>query len=170
MVITGQILLSSNLTQTPVDLPGAKPVSTNPNASWSVASGTGSDQADLKCARTLHLVGAAQQLDLTSLTDLQGNPIDFARVKSLILINRSKTPGNVVLFGFATTSTNAHTAIVSNPGQVTIRPSSLSSGAGTAFVAPDATGYPVGPSSKLLNFDPGAATIDLDVEILGASV
>jgi hypothetical protein len=171
MAVSGSITVTSSLSQPTVSLPGATPVRTNFTSTWTVASGTLADQADLKFAKPLSLVaGTPRVLDLTALVDLEGNPINFARVKSVIGINRSQTPGQVVLFGFATTTANAHTGIVSNPGQIVIRPSTASNQGTFAFIAPDLAGYAVDATHKLIQFDPGAATLELDVEITGASV
>jgi hypothetical protein len=171
MAVSGSISISSNLTQTPVSLPGATPVRTAFTSTWTVASGTAADQADRKYAKPLTLAaGTPTVLDLTALTDLEGNPVNFARVKSIIGVNRSQVPGQVVLFGYATTTANAHVGIVSNPGQMVIRPSTATNPGVFAFVAPDADGFVVGPTSKLIQLDPGAHTIELDLEICGSSV
>jgi hypothetical protein len=170
MSVSGSVSITSSLAQTPADLPGGLPVRTSFANTWTIVPGTGADKADLKYAKPLTLAATPTVLDLTSLVDLEGNPISLARVKSIIGVNRSQTPGQVVQFGFATTATNAHTGIVSNPGQLTIRPSTANSPGAFAFVAPDADGYLVDAAHKLIQFDPGAHTIELDVEITGASV
>src|SRR4051812_25227692 len=122
MSISGQIVINSNLAQTPSGIPGAQPLYTNQSYGWVVAPGTGSNQADRKYVKQMTLSATPTVLDLTNLLDPFGNAISFARVKEFLIVNTSTTSGQVVLLGYATTTANAWTSILSNPGQITIHP------------------------------------------------
>jgi hypothetical protein len=57
---------------------------------------------------------------------------------------------------------------LSNPGTITIEPSTTSNAGAWIQTAPNTTGWAVSSSSKLIQLDPGANTITVDVEIVGA--
>jgi hypothetical protein len=168
--ISGTISLTDTMQETPTGIPGGQPFYTSLTPKWAVASGTASDLADTKYVKTLTLSATPTALDLTNLTDPFGNSINFARVKSILVQNTATTSGYTVLMGYATTTTNAWTGLISNPGQLTIQPSSAYNNAWIQFVAPATIGWVVSSTSKLLQFDPGSNTIQLAIEIIGCSV
>lgn len=171
MALSGSITTQTNWVQTPSGVPGALPAETRLTLTWTVTSGTGADQADLKYStkRTL-AISTPLVLDLTSLTDAQGVAIAPARLKALTVVNRSTTPGQVLKLGYSATTANAFTGFVTNPGQVTVRPSTTSSPGFVTITAPDATGFLIGSTNKLLQIDPGANAILVEIELILASV
>jgi len=173
--VTGSIRIKSAMRQRLASVPpGASGVTSSSvpiDLKFDVrTSGTDDDQADLKYTKTLSFAAAAQVLNLQSLTDVQGNAVVLARVKSIIGKFRGAVEGNTLKLGYAALTSNAWTSLVSNPGQITFEAYSTDANdAGFAILAPG-DGYDVGASNRLLNLDPGAATFSLDLEIVGASV
>lgn len=168
MALTGSITVTSRWSQTPSNVPGGRPLQTNVTQVWSSTDGTATDQANRKYAKPLSLlVSTPMVLDLTSLTDFEGAALSFGRIKSVLIVNLSTT--KPVLFGSLTTVTNAHTGIISNPGQLTIRPSTATSPGLFTWIAPDATGSVVDSTHKLFQLDPGAFSISVWVEIVGTT-
>jgi hypothetical protein len=172
MALAGSIGIVTQWAQTPANVPGALPVQTSLNLTWPVKTGVLVDLADQKYSKIKSLAATPFVINLlTDLVDAQGVPFVPARVKAIVIHNLSMTPGQVILFGYATTTTNAHAGIVSNPGQITIRPSTAIGSPGTfTAIAPDATGYLVDSTHKLSQFDPGANTISMELEIICSSV
>lgn len=152
-----------------LSVPGAQPLATQQSSALTVTSGTGSDQADLKYVKSLTLVATPTVLYLTALADPFGGTVNFARVKSILIINTSTVSGQAVLMGYSTTTANAWTGFLSNPGQISIRSSTTTNQGVFLALAPGATAWPVSSTSKLLQLDPGANTIRVNVEIVGAS-
>lgn len=137
-------------------------------------SGTGSLQCDLIYAKQLSLAAAATTLDLTSLADLIGSSYSFARVRELIVQHLGSVGSQVVLVGSA--SASAFSAFMGASQQASLYAggaSSLSSYNAIRFSDPytvgSTSGAVTGASSKLLKLDPGAATISVNVIILGCS-
>jgi hypothetical protein len=171
MSITGLISINSSLAQSaPSTLPGVQAIYSTQAAQFSVAAGTGADQADTKYLQKLILAATPTVLDLTALTDCYGASISFARIKSILVVNTSTTSGQVVTLGYSTTTTNAWTSFLSNPGQIIVEPSTTTNQGTLLVLAPGATGWPVSSTNRLFNLDPGANTISCQIEIVGASV
>lgn len=170
--ITGQTKVATNWAQTLTGVPGsAQSVSVQQSAQFQVTtSGTAADQADLKFTATLLLAASPTVLDLTSLTDIYGGSVNFKRVRSITIVNKAATDGFTVKFGYSTTTSNAWTGIVTNPGQITINPSTAANNGIFVMTSPTATGWAVTSTNKLLNLDPGANTVAVDIEIVGCSV
>lgn len=170
--ITGSTKLNTAWAQTSANLPGTQVqlgVQQNPQFTVST-SGTAADQADLKYTKTLTFVASTPQaLDLTSLTDVYGGTVNFKRVKSISIKFKDTTDGHTLLLGYATTTANAWTSLISNPGQITLQASTASNDAFFAVTAPNTTGWVVGSTNKLFNMDPGSNAFSVDIEIVGAS-
>ncbi len=173
-VITGSQKLTSELQIASTTIPGGVALASSISVGFKPAQPAGTagaaDNVDVPFIKTLTLSATPTVLDLTNLTDPYGVPISFARVRSVYIKNRSTTDGQNVLFGFSGTTTNAWTALVSNPGQNTIHASTATNDGVFYHVASTSTGMVVSSSNKLLNLDPGANTIVVDVIILGCSV
>ena len=173
MTITGSINLSSSLSQTPpTSIPGGSKLTTANNAKFVPAS-TGApgdaDVIDLKYSRTLTLTATPTVLDLSDLTDVFGEAVAFARVRAILILNRDINDGHNLTVGSTSTVSNSWTALISNPGTLTIG-ASTAVNSGVFFAAsPSTTGWAVTSTNKLLNLDPGANTLVVTVEITGAS-
>jgi hypothetical protein len=173
--LVGSISVSSIMSQASAsNIPGGQPVTSliRPKFTIAVPAGTAgtADNCDVKYSMPLTLAGTPTVLDLTNLKDVLGNAISFGRVRSITITNLATGDTFIVHLGYATTTANAWTALVSNPGQLTIAPSSLLNPGVFVMIAPNTTGYLVTSTSKLLNLDPGANTIPIQIEITGCSV
>ena len=168
--ITGKTGVSTSWQQTLTGLPVSVPVQVLQSWGFQVStSGTGVDQADLKYTKTLSLAATPTTLDLTALTDVAGNAVNFARVKSVTIRNKDTTDGHTVLCGNA--AATQWTGFVSSATATwTVFPSSSNNDGFFVFTAPNTTAAAVSGSSKSLKLDPGANTISVDIEIVGASV
>jgi hypothetical protein len=176
--VSGSRNSSSKFTYTPTGLPGNPPYDTPSQvakANWT--NGTAAGQVDLLHRKTYSLAAAPTALDLFggSLLDPFGNACAFRRIRALRVRVKTTTDGQTVLMGYSTTTANAWTSLLSNPGQLTIAAAVADANGNilhdgwVEFVAPNTTGWVVATSNKLLNFDPGANTISIDVEIEGCS-
>jgi hypothetical protein len=169
MSLVVEITVRSSVQDTPTSIPGAAALVTRQSPGFkSNTPGAGADQVALHHAKTYHLAGATQVIDLQSLLDINGATISFAKVRSVLLVNRSAVDGQDCLLGYPATTANAWTGLVSNPGQIAVKPSSPSNSGTMLLLAPNASGFPVSPTSRLLQLDPGAATMDVDLEIVGS--
>jgi hypothetical protein len=138
-----------------------------------LTNGTGSGAVDLVYAKALSLAGSATTLDLTSVTDLSGASISFARVRVLVIQNLATTAAYTVTVGNA--ASNIFTGFIASTGTVVIQPnvgatSNYSSHVFTDLYSTGAsTGAYVDSTHKNLKLDPGANTISVNVLILGCS-
>lgn len=174
-VVTSSGTWTDTAQQTPVNLPGTvTPVTVNNTLSYTFANGTAADQVTKLYVATLTLSAAATVLNLfdnssgTQITDVYGTAISLTVVRKLYIKNKSTVNTEVLLLGSSGTVSNTWTGLFTNPGQITIEPSTASgNGGGCVFVAPNTAGWVVSTSSKLFRLDPGAATFNVDIEILG---
>lgn len=146
-------------------------------ASNQYGSGTGANQVDRMYTFSGTIAASTPLvIDLTSFTDpLTGATGQaMARARHIQVQNLETNDTHVLLMGYATTTANAWTGLLSNPGQINIRPGTLNNtllGPGVFQAdAPSVTGWLVGGSSKLLQFDPGANAILVKIIITGCSV
>ena len=135
--------------------------------SWTVANGTGANQADLVFSdqRTLAL-STSENLDLAgSLTDAYGTTITFARIKMIYVKAKSTNGGNIIVGGAAA---NTFVGFFANSSDKI----NLTAGQMLQVTAPDATGWAVTAGTadilKVEN-DDGSATGTYDIIIVGAS-
>jgi hypothetical protein len=133
------------------------------SASFS-ASGTNSDQVNLKYTNTIALNAANTTLDLTALTDDYGGAVNFKRVKSIFIKNKAATDGmNLTVAPGASNGWNS--AFV---GAMTVCPSTNASNDGAFLMtAPSTTGYAVSNTVKNLTLNPAANAFSVDIEIMG---
>lgn len=170
--VTGNTQISYAGSEQPTGLGGqVTPLSIANTANSRLGNGTGVDQVDRWYSTTLTFTASTPQvLDLTNLTSPTGSTTSFARVKRIIVTVNSTTDGQTLKLGYSTTTANAWTSLVSNPGQITLHASTVSGNSSVfVVVAPNATGYVVSSSNKLLNLDPGSNAFTATVDILGAS-
>ncbi len=138
------------------------------DSSWSytVANGTGLDQADWIWHDKRTAAGAVDDIDLNaSLSDAFGVSFDLVKVKGIFIRNTDETVGYDLAIGAA--------AAFPLGGWVSdAATDKLVIGAGGWFVLwnPSAAGYACGAAaSDVLRVDPGANTIIYDIIIVGTS-
>lgn len=158
------------LQQISTDIPG-QTTSVSVTDTWSFSfgtSGTGSDQNTLYAAKTIHMAGSPQTIDLTTLTDPYGTVCGFTNIHWIAVKHLGTTDLTPLLVGWDTVQAGAHTGLVSNPGQLFVYPSTSANGGFTIFAAPNQTGAPVGGIyGTLLQFDPQSQTFDVDLQVAG---
>ena len=169
--VTATARATSSAALTPADTTAApQPIPIGPTTcAVSYANGTAADQVNLVHHKTYSLAAAATALNLYdgSLLDAQGNACAFRKVRRLRIKHLGTTDGHTLAVGYAALTSNAWTAPVTNPGQLTIYPSSSTNDGWWELTAPTTSGMTVSNTSKLLNLDPGANTFDVLVEIDG---
>jgi len=172
MAITGSINLTSSLAQTPpASIPGGSKLTTQNSIKFVPVTGAPGtqDAIDLKYSRTLTLAATPAVLDLSDLTDVFGEAVAFTRVRTVLIVNRDINDGHNLLIGYSSATTNAWTALVSNPGQITLG-ASTGTNSGSLFAAcPNTTGWAVSSTNRLLNLDPGVNTLVVSIEVTGCS-
>lgn len=146
---------------TPQNIPASLPLTTQ------YANGTGAAEVDTIYAKQLSLVASTPQtLDLTSLTDLAGNSINFARVRELIVQVVDTTLGHDVILGDA--ASNAFSAFWGATGTETVYAGSYSHKSD-----PNSTGSGHGAvvdsTHKSLKIDPGSNSVVVNILIVGCS-
>jgi len=171
-ILTGSINLTSSLSQAaPASIPGGSKLTTQNSVKFTPVTGAPGDPdaIDLKYSRTLTLTATPSVLDLSALTDVFGEAVAFTRVRSILVINKSTTDGHDLLLGYSSTTANAWTALLSNPGQIRVGASTAGNSGVFYAASPNTTGWAVSSTSRLLNLDPGASTFDVVVEVTGSS-
>lgn len=166
-VVSGTAQLSANFTQTVSSgVVSSQNLAATLSSTTSYANGTAANQVDLIYAKQLSLAGTPTTLDLTALTDLSGASVNMARVRYLDIQVVDTTSGHNVTIGDATS--NAWTAFWGATGTDIVY-----AGSRRVWNDPTSTGAGVGAvtsgTSKALKLDPGAATITVNIVILGCS-
>jgi len=139
---------------------------TNYRKSWSLASGTGANQADkiFHDQRTL-AASATEDLDLAGvLTDVFGAALTFARIKAVLI---HALPTNTNNVNVTRPATNGVPLFLAAGDGIPVRP-----GGAFCWISPDATGVAVtaGTGDLLTLTNSGAGTsVVYDVIIIGAS-
>jgi hypothetical protein len=169
-VVTSSLRVNNGSSQNPaVTVGSVTPQANNVAYNCSLANGTAADQCNLQYINTLALVASTPQaLNLQSLTDVYGNSLSFSKIRQIIINMKSTTDGQTLTLGYGTTTANAWTSLVSNPGTITLQAATTNNNAVFVLTAPNTTGWAVGSSNRLLQFDPGSATFNVDVLIWGA--
>lgn len=177
-VVTGTTRVTSYDQQVPTGVPiptgqpAANPLPYQLGINCSFANGTALDQVDLVYFTTLTFVASTPQvLDLTSLLDPLGGVVNFKRIKKIIIKPKGLVDNVILKLGYSGVTSNAWISLVTNPGQISLQAApTANNDAGFVILAPNATGYVVGATNKLLNLDPGTAAYSVDIELQGASV
>lgn len=134
--------------------------------SLTLADGTDPGQADSAYGATLSLAGAPEDLDLSSggLLDCFGDAVDLTSVAAVVIVNRSTVTGESLTIGAAAVNpwtgflgTTTSTVVIAPGGFLAWQP-------GTVDVVPVSAG-----TADVLRLDPGAATFDVDIIIIGRS-
>jgi hypothetical protein len=160
--------------ETNTGLPGnVTPIAINQTFRHNLQDGSAADQVHKIYAATLAFTGSPIVLNLfdnssgTQVTDLYGTPFAFSAVRKVYIKHKGTTDAQPLKLGYSGTTANAWTAILSNPGQIFLQPSSANNDGGILLVAPNTTGWAVATGSKLLQLDPGANTFNADIVIVG---
>ena len=133
-------------------------------------SGTLADQCNLIYGNTLTFVAStSQSLDLSNLTDLNNNAIDFTtgRVRFVAFRNQCQTDGSYVTVGGA--GSNPWLGFLSSGSTITISSSSTINDGWFIITAPNTTGMVVSSTSKILLLTPSANAFNFDVVIGGCN-
>ncbi len=138
------------------------------------ANGTGSGQIDMLYAKKLTLAATPTTLDLTALTDLNGDALNFLRIREFIIQNLATTAAYVVTVGGA--GSNAWLGFFGTTTSTLTMPTNVGATGNYAtiqlsdpYTIGASTGAYVGASSKYLKLDPGANTIIVSVILAGCS-
>lgn len=168
-VVNGKLNITSNFTQAGVlSRDFSLPLSKGLNLTYDASSPQNADKCNLTYLATLTFVASTTQtLNLQSLTDIFGNAISFARVRSIEIYPKSTTDGATLTIakGASTGFTGLGAAF-----SVTM-PASKTAGNDALFVvgSPNATAMVVGASTKNLDLTPSAHAFDVDIRIVGSS-
>lgn len=168
--VTGSISTQTSMTQASTTVPGSvTPLSNAQSLKCTFqTSGTAADTVDLKYSATLTFsASTAQTLDLTSLTDIYGGAVNFARVRSLTISMKSTTDGATLTIGNA--ASNAWAAILGATGTLVMQAATSTNASMLVLTAPNTTGWVTSGSSKSLKLLPSAHAFSVDIEITGCS-
>lgn len=139
-----------------------------------LGNGTSAGKVDLCYAKKLNLAGSATTLDLSSIADVSGATVNFARVRLLIVQNLATTAGYTVTLGSA--ASNQWTGFLGTSTSTVIVPPNVGATANQSlFLFTDlysvgaSTGAYVDGTHKSFKIDPGANTLDINLLILGCS-
>lgn len=138
--------------------------------------GTGAAKANLVSKLyTATLAGAILDIDLTSLVDGGGNPVNLARAKGLAIYHLTATAGYTVLVGGAASNAWSAPFNGSTTAKNTLFPACNDATGALVpgkieMAAPDATGIAVSGTSKILRLDPGANTVLVAYFLFGCDV
>lgn len=173
--VTGTVTLNANFTEvvtsgviSTLQLPATI------NQTISYGNGTSTGNVDYIYAKQLSLAGSATTLDLTSLTDLNGGSVNFARVREVIIVNLATTAGYTLTIGPGV-SNPWTTGPIAASSTVVLQPSVGQTTGSATFRASDpwsvgaTTGWYVDSTHKTLKLDPGSNTLSCYVVLVGGS-
>jgi hypothetical protein len=161
-----------SLAQTPTSGPlNGTTLNLSPTLALTLSAGTGA--ADL-CDRVYYglltfVASTPQTLDLTTLTDVLGNAVNFTRVRAIVIQNQSTVNGVTLTVGNA--GANEWDAVLSASGTLGVSGGSPANPNGGFYVqtCPNTTGWVVDGTHKALKLDPGAAAFTAVVILVGSS-
>jgi hypothetical protein len=137
----------------------------------SLANGTAIDQADrIYYARRSVTSGVPDEIDLAgALTNPLGTTVTFAKIKLMVVANRSTTAANILEVGGDAAAVAAMFGAA--PDTIKVAPGSTSNPVGfLALASPSLAGYAVtGTTADIIEFKAAAGTISYDVLIVGTS-
>ncbi len=168
-VVTGSIKTQTLMTQTASTVPGSvTPLSNSQTLNCTFGNGTTADNVDLQYPATLTFASStAQTLDLTSLTDVYGGTVNFARVRSITIKMKGTTDGSTLTIGNA--ASNSWAAILGATGTYVMQASTSTNDSVWTATAPNTTGWATSGTSKSLKLLPSAHAFSVDIEITGCS-
>lgn len=129
-------------------------------------NGTGAGSVDLIYAKQLTLAATPTTLDLSSLTDLAGGSVNFARIREMAIQVVDTATTHIVTLGDA--ASNAFSAFWGATGTDIVFAGSI-----RYFTDPTSVGAGVGAivdsTHKNFKMDPGANTVVINILIVGCS-
>ncbi len=136
-----------------------------------IAAGTAADKADLIHALTYTFVAStAQTIDLTSLTDVLGGAVNFARVRLFALrVNSTTDAASLTIGNAAATQWLGFLGTTTSTLIIPAASAANTTGAWTMITGPNTTGMAVSGSSKSLKMLPSAHAFTADLIIVGCS-
>ena len=147
----------------------------NLNLQYTYGNGTSAGNVDLIYAKSLSLAAAATTLDLTSLTDLNGGAVNFARIREMQIVNLATTAAYTLTIG-AAASNQWTTGPLGTATATAILQPSVGQTTGSCmlhwcdpFTTGASTGGYVDSTHKLLKLDPGSNTLSCYVLLVGCS-
>jgi hypothetical protein len=167
-IVTGNAQLNAGFNQTVTS--GVVTTQTLPasiSLTTQYSNGTGAGAINLVYAKQIALVASTPQtLDLTSLTDLSGATVSFARVRELIVQVVTATSAFNVTLGAA--ASNPFAAFWGTTGTDVVYAGSI-----RYFTDPTSVGAGVGAvtsgTSKSLKIDPGSNNVTINLIIAGCT-
>jgi hypothetical protein len=128
-----------------------------------LADGTDDDQVDRAFADRREAVAAPDDIDLRgALVNALGATVQFATVKALVIRNRATVAGRNLTVGGAT---NAFASFLGGAAHKIVIPPG-----GVCILTAPLDGYAVtAGTGDILRLDPGSATVEYDLYILGTS-
>jgi hypothetical protein len=166
-VVAGTAALTSGFNQTiSSGVVTAQTIPASISLTTQYANGTAAGKVDLIHAKQYTLAGSATTIDLTSLLDLSGATVNFARIRDLVVQVVTATVDFNVTLGNA--ASNSWAALWGATGTHVVP-------AGSIFYVTDPTtvgaskGLVTSGTSKSLKLDPGANTVVVNLIIAGCS-
>ncbi len=163
IALTGTTDVKLNLTYSSTEFLSVAQTVPSISKSRAWTSGTGTNQANRYYEETIELAGAVVNRDLYgSLTDKFGNTLSLAKVKEILIHNKSTTSGETLEI-----SGNFVTGVlwadwVDDAAKETIGPN------GIFYRRNPIDGYAVtNTTAERITLDPGANSFDVDLIILG---
>lgn len=167
-VVTGTVQLVTGFNQTVTSgLVTTQTLPASISLTTQYANGTGAGQINLIYAKQIALVASTPQtLDFTSLLDLSGATVNFARVRELVVQVVTVTSAFNVILGAA--AANPLAAFWGTTGTDTVFAGSI-----RYFTDPTSVGAGVGAvtsgTSKNVKFDPGSNNVTINLLIAGCT-
>ena len=134
------------------------------------ATGTAADQIDLVAVKSFTFVASTMQtVDLSAMTDILGNAVNFAEV--VLFAIRMESTTDAATLTLAPDVTNGWAALFSS-NLVLHAATATTNPNGSFFVAatPAATGWAVDSTHKVIDFTPSAHAFNATLVVAGRSV
>ena len=165
--LSGSVTITASPTYSGTNSVSTPTVSPQISQTITFTNGTGSNQGNLLYYNQRTVTGAAETIDLTTLTDVYGTTLSWAKVKAIILINTATTAGYILTVGAA--ASNAWVGgSTANAGPLVDTTDKVVIGSGgVMYFSSPVDGFSVSGTSKNLKVDPGANTITYTLAILG---
>jgi hypothetical protein len=168
-VVSAKFIPNLTVTQTPASgFLNGQTLNIPETLSANFGNGSGTDQINYVACTTVSLAGSTTTVDLTSMTDIQGSAVNFAKVRFLIIKNNATTDGYTLLVGG--NGSNPWAGFLTTTSKLTVFPGTTTNPNGGFVILsmPSATPAAVSGTSKLLLLDPGSNTFTVDIIACGA--
>lgn len=137
-------------------------------------NGTGLGNINLIGLASGTAAAAPASVDLTTMTDVVGAAINFARVRAVMILNKASNDAYKLLWDGTVTNAWKDPFNGLAVAKLSIPPGAIQAGTavapgGVLIWGSNLTGLVVAPTSKLIVLDPGANTIPYAVHLLGVN-